>query len=77
MSLCIEELAAMTYADKVRAARAMSPTDRFLAGARLHDMTCRIARNAIRNQHPGLSDKEVNRHLAARLAVQRRLDTRR
>ena len=74
MSLQVDELAAMTYADKVRAAKAMSPTDRFLAGARLHDMACRIARDAIRNQHPSLSEDEVNRHLKERLAVQRRLD---
>lgn len=74
MNLPVEDLVAAAHADKVRAARAMSPTDRFLAGARLHDMGCRIARDAIRNQHPGLSDEEVCRLLRLRLEIQRRLD---
>jgi hypothetical protein len=69
-----KELGDQLYRDKVLAARAMSPEERARAGLRLYEMACKIARDGIRHQFPDTSEGEVNRHLAARLELGRRLE---
>jgi hypothetical protein len=62
------------YREEVLAARAMTPEQRMLAGARLLEFSCKIVADGIRAQYPSASEEEVARHLAARLELQRRLE---
>jgi hypothetical protein len=50
----------------------MSPADRFIAGARLFDVACRVTMAGIRKQHPGATDAEVLNILRERLEWSRR-----
>ncbi len=68
------ELIDALYLEKVRAARLMSPEEKFLAGPRLFDHACEIARAGIRAQHPEASEEQVETLLARRLAIGRRLE---
>ncbi len=68
------ELGDQLYRDKVLAARAMTPTERMLAGAQLFEFACKIAAAGIRAQYPGASEEEVAQRLAARLELGRRLE---
>ena len=69
-----KELLDALYRDKVAAARAMSPSDKLLAGARLFDFACRITMSGIRDQHPEADDRQVLEILRQRVALARRLE---
>jgi hypothetical protein len=56
------------YRDKVRAARAMPPEQKLLAGAELFDWACSITMSGIRAQHPEASEERVLQILRDRLA---------
>ncbi len=60
------------FRQRVLAARAMSPEDKLLAGARLFDRTCRIMADGIRHEYPKAD--RVREILAERLALARRLE---
>ena len=62
------------FREQVRRARAMSPEERFLAGPRLFERSCRIMADGIRHQHPQASEEEVQQILTAQLALLRRLE---
>lgn len=62
------------YRQQVLAARAMSPEDKLLAGARLFDRTCRIMSDGIRDEYPQADDARVREILVQRLALARRLE---
>ncbi len=63
----IAVLADALYREEVARARAMSPEDKLLEGPRLFDRACRLMRDGIRHQHPGLDDDGVLQLLRARL----------
>lgn len=71
-----QELVDALLRDKRRAARAMSPADRFIAGARLFDYACRISMAGIRHQHPELTEAQVLEVLKERLEWARRREER-
>lgn len=77
MSRPSRELVDTLYADEVRAARAMSPGEKFWAGPRLFDYACEVARAGIRMQHPEADEARVEELLRARIALGRRLEGRR
>ena len=62
------------FRQRVLAARAMSPEEKLLAGARLFDRTCRIMADGIRHEYPEADDRRVQEILAERLALARRLE---
>ena len=64
------------YWEQVRRARAMSDTDKLLAGPRLFQRSCRIMCDGIRNEYPQASEEEVKKILRERLALARRLESR-
>lgn len=68
------ELINAIYRDKLRAARQMSPEDRFLAGPRLFDYACRITMDGIRSQHPDATEQRIREILRERLELARRLE---
>ena len=69
-----KELLDELYRDKVLAARAMTPSDKLLAGARLFDFACRVTISGIRHQHPEANDEQVLEILRQRLELARRLE---
>ena len=62
------------YREELREARAMNPTEKFLAGQQLFESACRITLAGIRHQNPGASDDECLEILRRRLEFQRRLE---
>jgi len=74
MSEPSKELIDELFRERVRAARAMSPEEKFLAGARLFDRSCRIMADGIRHQFPEADEDRVRQILAERLALIRRLE---
>ena len=62
------------YRKEVLEARAMSPSDKFLAGQALFEAACRITLAGIRNQNPGASEERCLEILRQRLQLQRRLE---
>lgn len=61
------------YRQKLRAARAMSPEDKLLAGPRLFERSCRIMAEGIRSEYPDADEDRVQEILRGRLALLRRL----
>jgi hypothetical protein len=49
--------------------RKMTGEERLATALRLHELSCEIAREGIRRQHPGLSEAEVERRLRDRLLL--------
>jgi hypothetical protein len=70
----MHDLADVLYIEKIRAAQAMSPEEKLLAGPRLFDYACRITLSGIRHQHPELSEEAAHEILRRRLALARRLE---
>ena len=54
---------------QVQAYRRMTGEERLAIALRLHDLSCDIAREGIRRQHPGASEAQVNELLRARLQL--------
>jgi len=54
---------------QVQAYRRLTGEERLAIALRLHDLSCDIAREGIRRQHPGASEVQVNELLRARLQV--------
>jgi len=52
---------------QVQAYRRLTGEERLAIALRLHDLSCDIAREGIRRQHPGASEVQVNELLRARL----------
>jgi hypothetical protein len=71
-----QELVDALWADKVRAARRMSPADKLLAGPRLFDSVRRVMIAGIRHQFPGADELKVRAILRERLAFARKLENR-
>lgn len=61
------------YRQKLRAARAMSPEDKLLAGPRLFERSCRIMADGIRSEYRDADEVRVQVILRERLALLRRL----
>lgn len=61
------------YLAKVRAARAMSPADKLLAGPRLFARSCRIMLDGLRHENPGADEERLQQLLRDRLALLRRV----
>jgi Rv0078B-related antitoxin len=53
--------------------RAMSGEERLKVALNLHELSCEIARDGIRQQHPAASTEEVERYLQERIALAQRL----
>jgi hypothetical protein len=49
----------------------MTGEERLLIALRLHELSCDVAREGIRRQHPGATPEEVERHLRRRLELDR------
>jgi hypothetical protein len=62
------------FLDKVRAARAMSPEAKLLAGPRLFERACRIMLDGLRNENPDADEERLQQLLRERLALIRRLE---
>lgn len=62
--------------EEVQRARAMSPTEKFFAGANLFEYACEITRAGIRADFPQLDEAGVERILRERLHLARRLEGR-
>jgi hypothetical protein len=71
------ELVDALYRDKVRAARAMKPEAKLLAGAELFDWASSITMAGIRAQHPAADARQVLQMLRDRLALAERLEAAR
>ena len=68
-----QELIDEIYLSKVRAARAMSPEDKLLAGPRLFERSCRIMLDGLRHENPDADEPRLWELLRERLALLRRL----
>lgn len=55
----------------IKKARAMSISEKFLAGARLFEEECEVARSEIRLMNPDWNDEQVEAELNRRLDVAR------
>ena len=62
------------FRSKVQRARHMSPDQRMMEGLRLFDRGMSLMRDGIRAQYPECSSEQVEREVARRLAIARRLD---
>lgn len=60
------------YLDKVRSARQMSPEQKFFAGPRLFERSCRIMLDGLRDENPDADDEHLKELLHERLALIRR-----
>jgi hypothetical protein len=69
-----KKLADELYREEVLRARAMSPEQRLLVGARLFDRVCRIMADGIRDEYPGADEQQVRDILIQRLRLARRLE---
>jgi hypothetical protein len=69
-----KELIDAIYRERVLRARATPPEEKFLEGARLFEMVCRIMRDGIRHQYPDADERRVEELLVKRLDLARRLD---
>lgn len=49
--------------------RQMSGDERLQIGLRLHELSCEIARDGIRAQHPDISEEAVGRKLRERIQL--------
>ena len=58
---------------RVECYRKMTGEERLLIALRLHELSCEIAREGIRQQHPGASEVEVERLLRERIKLAYRL----
>jgi hypothetical protein len=56
---------------QIKRYREMSGEERLAIALDLHELSCDIAREGIRAQHPGADDKEVERLLRCRLELVR------
>lgn len=70
----IKQLADEIFRDRVRRARTMQPEHKLAAGFELFEFACGIARAGIKFQNPRADEGQVERILAERLALQRRLE---
>jgi Rv0078B-related antitoxin len=70
----IKELGEQIFRDRVLRERQMDPAAKLSAGFELFEFACGISRAGIRHQYPQAGDAEVERILAERLALQRRLE---
>lgn len=70
----IESLARRIDREKVERARGMTIAEKFQAGAELFEDACEVARSGIRSTHPAWSAEEVERELARRLEIGRKLE---
>jgi len=68
------ELTDQLFRERVARARAMPLDEKFLAGARLFDRSCRIIMDGIRAQFPEADEAEVRRIRDERLRILRRLE---
>jgi hypothetical protein len=57
--------------EQIRRYRQMTGEERLLIALRLHELSCDVAREGIRRQHPGATPEEVERHLRRRLELDR------
>jgi hypothetical protein len=69
-----KELVDEIYLDKVRAARAMSPEEKLLAGPRLFERSCRIMLDGLRHRNPDADDTRLQMLFRERLARWLRLE---
>lgn len=69
-----QELIDELFLDKVRAARAMSPEAKLLAGPRLFERSCRIMLDGLRHENPQADEARLQELLRERLARLRRLE---
>jgi hypothetical protein len=65
----IRQQAAECHARKIRQARSMSMSEKFLAGAELFEYACRITLSGISHQHPHWSKSECRAELRRRLGI--------
>lgn len=49
--------------------RQMTGDERLQIGLRLHELSCEIARDGIRAQHPGISEEAVGQKLRKRIQL--------
>lgn len=69
-----KELIDAIYLDKIRAARAMSPEDKLLAGPRLFERSCRIMLDGLRHENPDADEARLETLFRERLARWLRLE---
>jgi hypothetical protein len=62
------------FRDRVLRARQMDPAEKLSAGFELFEYACEITRAGIRSQNPQADEAEVERILARRLELGRRLE---
>ena len=70
----IKDLADHILRERIVRARGMKPQDKLSAGIELFEFACEITRAGIRMQNPHADDAEVERILADRLELGRRLE---
>jgi len=68
------ELIDALYREEILQARRLTPEQRLLAGPRLFDSACEVAKAGIRWQHPDANEDQVLNILRQRLVLARRLE---
>ena len=58
--------------EQIEAYRRMTGEERLAIALELHELSCNVAREGIRHQHPQADDTEVERLLRERLQLARR-----
>jgi Rv0078B-related antitoxin len=56
---------------QIESYRQMTGEQRLAVALDLHELSCEVAREGIRRQHPGADADEIERHLHARLKLAR------
>lgn len=59
--------------EQIERYRQMSGEERLTIALNLHELSCEVAREGIRRQHPHFAEEEVDRLLGERLELARRL----
>ena len=55
--------------EQIKRYRRMTGEERLKIALDLHEMSCNIAREGIRRQHPGANEREIEKFLHARLRL--------
>jgi hypothetical protein len=70
----IKELADELFRERVRRARETPPEEKLMDGPRLFDLACKVVADGIRHQYPDADEQQVQKLLAERVALMRRLE---
>ena len=74
MSFDVAATGEAVFRERIRAAGALTATDKLLAGPRLFERACSLAAAGLRHRHPEADDTAIRALIDRQLATLRRLE---